>query len=371
MNSIQALHSFGQSIWLDSISRSLIVSGELQRFIDKGVTGVTSNPSIFQKAIGESAGYDGLISDILKAHPRIDVYDLYEKLAVEDIQMAADVLRPVYDASQGTDGFVSLEVAPDLAALTEKTISEARRLWNAVSRPNLMIKVPATPEGIPAVEALIASGININATLIFSLQQYDDVARAYIRGLAASAQPSKVASVASFFVSRIDTAIDKALEASASATAVAADAGSEPLKLRGRAAVACSKMVYRRFNEIFYSPTFKPQADRGGKVQKLVWGSTGTKNPQYSDVLYVEEIIGPGTINTLPTATLNAFLDHGKPRLSITEQVDQAEKDLSGLKKWKIDLDAVTDQLMKEGVASFTQAYEQMIASIKGKINAR
>jgi transaldolase len=358
MNSIQALHSYGQSIWLDSISRNLITGGELQRFIDKGVTGVTSNPSIFQKAIGESADYDGLIKAILKSQPHIDVYDLYEKLAVEDIQMAADVLRPVYDASKGTDGFVSLEVAPDLAALTEKTISEARRLWKVVARPNLMIKVPATPEGIPAVEALIAAGVNVNATLIFSLQQYDDVARAYIRGLAANPAPGKVASVASFFVSRIDTAIDKALD-------TAAD--PEALKLRGKAAVACSKMVYRRFNEIFYSPTFKSQAARGGKVQKLVWGSTGTKNPKYSDVLYVEEIIGPDTINTLPTGTLNAYLDHGKPRLSLPEQVDQAEKDLFALKKWKIDLDAVTAQLMKEGVASFTQAYTQMIASIKGK----
>jgi transaldolase len=367
MNSIQNLHGYGQSIWLDSISRSLLTGGELKRFVDKGVTGVTSNPSIFQKAIGESADYDSLIKGILKAQPQIDVYSLYEKLAVEDIQMAADVLRPVYDASQGTDGFVSLEVAPDLAAMTDKTISEARRLWKLVARPNLMIKVPATPEGMPAIEALIASGININATLIFSLQQYDDVARAYIRGLAASPAPGKVASVASFFVSRIDTAIDKLLEKAAAAAAAPAAGDQEALKLRGKAAVACTKMVYRRFNEIFYSPTFKPQAARGGNVQKLVWGSTGTKNPQYSDVLYVEEIIGPDTINTLPTPTLNAFLDHGKPRLSVTEGVDLAEKQLSHLKKWRIDLDAVTTQLMKEGVASFTQAYNQMIASIKGK----
>ncbi|MBN1189560.1 MAG: transaldolase [Dehalococcoidales bacterium] len=358
MNSIQSLHGFGQSIWLDFISRGILSGGELKRLVDNGVTGVTSNPSIFQKAIGESTDYDSLISDILKAQPQIDVYALYEKMAVEDIQMAADVLRPAYDNSNGADGFVSLEVSPDLAAMTEKTVSEALRLWKLVDRPNLMIKVPATPEGIPAIEALIAAGVNVNATLIFSLQQYDDVARAYIRGLTSAAEPVKVASVASFFVSRIDTAVDKALEK---------NAGAEALKLRGRTAVACAKMIFRRFNDIFYGPDFMSQAARGGRVQKLVWGSTGTKNPQYSDVLYVEEIIGPDTINTLPMATLNAFLDHGKPRLSITGGVDEAENRLSGLKKWGIDLDAVTDQLMKEGVTAFVQAYQQMIASLKSK----
>jgi transaldolase len=358
MNSIEALHSYGQSIWLDLISRGLLTSGELQRFLDKGVTGVTSNPSIFQKSICESADYDRPIQDILKAQPRIDVLSLYEKLVVEDIQGAADVLRPIYDATKGTDGFVSLEVAPNLAALTEKTISEAQRLWKLVGRPNLMIKVPATPEGIPAIEALIAGGINVNATLIFSLQQYDDVARAYIRGLEKNPEPVKVASVASFFVSRIDTTIDKALEKNGT---------PEALALRGKAAVACAKMVYRRCKEIFYGASFKAQTSRGAKVQKLVWGSTGTKNPKYSDVIYVEEIIGPDTINTIPMGTLNAFLEHGKPRLSLTEDVEGAENALAALKKVKVDLDAVTDQLLREGVTAFVQAYDQLIDSLRGR----
>jgi transaldolase len=358
MNSIEALHTYGQSIWLDLISRGLLTSGELQRFIDKGVTGVTSNPSIFQKSICESADYDRPIQEILKAQPRIDVLSLYEKLVVEDIQRAADVLSPIYDVTKGTDGFVSLEVAPNLAALTAKTISEAQRLWKLVARPNLMIKVPATPEGIPAIEALIAGGINVNATLIFSLQQYDDVARAYIRGLEKNPEPVKVASVASFFVSRIDTTIDKALEK---------NGDPEALELRGKAAVACAKMVYRRCKEIFYGASFKAQTSRGAKVQKLVWGSTGTKNPKYSDVIYVEEIIGPDTINTIPMGTLKAFLEHGKPRLSLTENVELAEKALADLKKVKIDLDAVTDQLLKEGVTAFVQAYDQLIDSLKGR----
>ena len=283
---------------------------------------------------------------------------LYEKLAVEDIQGAADALRPVYNSSQGTDGFVSLEVSPHLSTQTAETIKDAQRLWKRVGRPNLMIKVPATPEGIPAIETLTAQGINVNATLIFSSKQYEDAAMAYIRGLEKNKSPRQVASVASFFVSRIDTAIDKALD----------KAGSpEALALRGKAAVGCSKMVYRRLNEIFYGKPFATQKARGGKVQKLVWGSTGTKNPKYSDVLYVEGIVGPDTINTIPMATLKAFLDHGKARLSITERVEEAEKSLAALKKFNIDLNAVTDQLLKEGVVAFVQAYDQMIDSLRGR----
>ena len=310
MNSIQTLHSYGQSIWLDFISRSLLTSGELKRLIDEGVSGVTSNPSIFQKSICETGDYDSAIREILKSHPRIDVSSLYEKLAIEDIQMAADTLLPVYDSSGGKDGYVSLEVSPHLANLTEGTISEAQRLWKLVGRPNLMIKVPATPAGMPAIEALIAQGINVNATLIFSLKQYEDTARAYIRGLERNPDPTKVASVASFFVSRIDTAIDKALEKSGV---------PEALTLSGKAAVASARMVYRSFTKIFYGTAFEKPRDHGLKVQKLVWGSTATKNPKYADVLYVEEIIGPDTINTIPMATLNAFLNHGRARLSVTE----------------------------------------------------
>jgi transaldolase len=358
MNSIQALRIHGQSIWLDFISRSLLSSGELKRLIDKGVTGLTSNPSIFQKSICETADYDDAISSILKSQPKIGIPALYEEMAMADIQMAADALRPVFDSTAGTDGFVSLEVSPHLATLTENTISEAQRLWKSVGRPNLLIKVPATPEGIPAIEALIAQGINVNATLIFSIAQYTDVAQAYIRGLEKNPQPPNVASVASFFLSRIDTAVDKALE----------KVGTPPaLILRGKAAVASAKIAYQQFNEIFRGSPFEKQKSRGGRVQKLVWGSTGTKNPKYSDVIYVEEIIGPDTINTIPLATLSAFLEHGKVRESLTENIEEARNTFSSLKRFNIDLTAVTDQLLKDGVLAFAQAYDQMLDSLKGR----
>jgi transaldolase len=362
MNPIQSLQKYGQSIWLDLISRSLLTSGELKKLIDQGVTGVTSNPSIFQKSICETNDYDNAINDILKSQPGIDVSSLYEKLALEDIRMAANVLRPIYDSSGGTDGFVSLEVSPHLSALTESTISEAQRLWKLVDRPNLMIKVPATPEGVPAIEALIAQGINVNATLIFSVSQYNDVVFAYIRGLEGNPDPQHVASVASFFVSRIDTMVDKALEKSGS---------PEAPGLMGKAAVACAKIAYRKFNEVFYARPFETQKIRGGRVQKLVWGSTGTKNPKYSDVLYVEEIIGADTINTIPLTTLKAFLDHGKPRLSILEEVQEAENNLNALGKININLNAVTAQLLNEGVLAFTQAYDQMLDSLRGRCEIR
>ncbi len=358
MNNIQSLQSLGQSIWLDLISRSLLTSGELKSLIDQGVTGVTSNPSIFQKSICDTQDYDAAISEILKSQPTVDVNYLYEHLAFPDIQAAADLLRPIYESSHGTDGFVSLAVSPRLSAMTESTISEAQRLWKAVDRPNLMIKVPATPEGIPAVEALTAEGINVNATLIFSLSQYDAVAYAYIRGLAANPAPDKVASVASFFVSRIDTAVDKLLD-KAPKTAAAA--------LKGKIAVACAKMVHQRLNSIFYETPFDMQRKRGARVQKIVWGSTGTKNPAYSDVLYVEEIIGPDTINTIPMATLKAFLNHGRARPSLMEDVKEAEQNLAALPGLGINLNAVTDQLLKEGVAAFVQAYDQMLESLRGR----
>lgn len=360
MNTIQALQTYGQSIWLDFISRSLLTGGELEHLIEEGVTGVTSNPSIFQKSIGETHDYDSTINSLMKSQPQIDVSTLYEKLAIEDIQKAADILLPVYISTNGTDGYVSLEVSPHLSALTETTINEAKRLWELVNRPNLMIKVPATPEGIPAIEDLIAQGINVNATLIFSVSQYESVAHAYIRGLEKNPNPRRVASVASFFVSRIDTMIDRALEKAGT---------TEALELRGKAAVASARVVYQHFKEIFYNTTFENQKARGGKVQKLVWGSTGTKNPEYSDIIYVEEIIGPDTINTIPMATLNAFLDHGHPRLSLAENTDVAQNLLTNLNKFDIDLAAVTDQLLKDGVQAFVQAYDRMLDSLKARYN--
>jgi transaldolase len=356
MNSIQSLQTLGQSIWLDYISRSLLTSGELSRFISLGVTGVTSNPSIFQKSFCETGDYDSAIKAIVKSKPNIDTPSLYERLAIEDIQTAANLLLPIYNSTSGTDGFVSFEVSPHLSNSTQDTILEARRLWKLINQPNLMIKVPATPEGIPAIEVLISEGINVNATLIFSLAQYDSVAMAYIRGLNKNPHPEKTASVASFFISRIDTAIDKLLE----------KAGTpEASNLSGKSAIACAKIVYRRLNEIFYGPLFEQQHKLGANVQKIVWGSTGTKNPKYSDVIYVEEIIGRDTTNTIPMNTLKAFIDHGKPRLSLMENVKQSESDLAKLKNFNIDLNQVTDQLLKEGVLAFVQAYDQLITSLK------
>ncbi len=358
MNSVQALHSQGQSIWLDFISRSLLESGELKRLVDEGVTGVTSNPSIFQKSICETHDYDDAVAEVQKSQRQVDIPQFYEKLAIRDIQQACDVLLPVYNSTDGVDGFVSFEVSPRLAYMTAKTISEAERLWNLVNRPNLFIKVPATREGIPAIESLTVEGINVNATLIFSLKQYQEVAYAYIRGLEANANPGGVTSVASFFVSRIDTAVDKLLEKNGS---------PEALEIQGRIAVDYAKMVYRRLKEIFYDIPFDTQRARGARVQRLVWGSTGTKNPRYSDVIYVEKIIGPDTINTVPMATLKAFLDHGQVSQSLLEDVDEAEKEISSLKKFGISLDTVTDQLEKDGVQAFAQSYDQMLESLTGR----
>lgn len=358
MNSIQALKSLGQSIWLDFISRNLIVSGELKNLIDQGVTGVTSNPSIFQKSICETSDYDAAISSIINSTPGIDIPSLYEKMAIEDIQSAADILLPVYESTNGTDGFVSLEVSPHLSALTKNTVEEALRLWKQVNRPNLMIKVPATPEGISAIDTLIAESVNVNATLIFSLAQYESVAMAFIRGLESNPAPDRVASVASFFVSRIDTMVDKALQNTGDPQAI---------NMQGKAAIACSKMVYKRFGEIFYGEQFAAQRNRGARVQKIVWGSTGTKNPRYSDVLYVDELIGPDTINTLPMATLKAFLDHGRVQPTLTTNVEEARQYLQDLSRFGVDLTAVTDQLLKDGVQAFVQAYDQMLDSLKGR----
>src|SRR5688572_12799531 len=285
MNPLKELLAQGQSIWLDYMRRNLIRTGELKRLIgEDGIRGVTSNPTIFEKAMAGSTDYDDAIRAILAGEPKIDVGSLYERLAVEDIQMAADILRPVYDETGGADGFVSLEVSPHLAHDTQGTIAEAKRLRATVDRPNVMIKVPATPEGIPAIETLTAEGVNINVTLMFSMAHYEAVARAYVQGLERCADPSKVASVASFFVSRVDTVADKALEAIGTHEAKA---------LLGKIAIANSKVVYRRFLEIFHGEGFASLRQRGARVQRPLWASTGTKNPAYSDVLYVENLIGP------------------------------------------------------------------------------
>jgi transaldolase len=328
---------------------------------DDGVRGVTSNPSIFQKAIEGGDAYDAAVGDLLRRDPDISTVALYEALAIEDIQTAADVLRPVWNDSEGEDGYVSLEVSPHLARDTDGTVAEARRLWEAVDRPNLMIKVPATPEGIPAIEQLIGDGINVNATLIFSLAHYEDVACAYVRGLEACNEPGRVASVASFFVSRVDTRVDAALEALGT---------EEALGLRGKAAVANARLAYRRFEEIFRTEEFDALAQRGARVQRPLWASTSTKNPSYRDVIYVEELIGRDTVNTLPVATLEAFRDHGVPRVSIAEDLEGAQATFARLADLGIDLDAVTEQLQEDGVAAFADAFDQLLAALEGAKNS-
>ncbi|MFQ5949025.1 MAG: transaldolase, partial [Acidimicrobiia bacterium] len=333
MNALAALHQQGQSVWLDYIRRSLIESGDLDRLVADGLRGVTSNPSIFEKAITGSSDYDGDLVALLDADPHADAVALYERLAVTDIQQAADALRPVFDASEGGDGHVSLEVSPHLARDTEGTISEAHRLWETVGRPNLMIKVPATAEGAPAIETLIEEGINVNVTLIFSLDHYEAIAEAYLRGLERSADPSRVASVASFFVSRVDTAVDRILDD---------DGGPEALGLRGTIAVANARLAYRRFQELF-NERFADLKRRGARPQRLLWASTGTKNPAYSDVMYIEELVGADTVNTVPPATLEAFRDHGSVRgATIAEDVAGAEAAVERLSALGVDLGATT-----------------------------
>jgi transaldolase / glucose-6-phosphate isomerase len=324
MNPVKTLENHGQSVWLDFLARGFVAKGDLKKLIEEdGVKGVTSNPSIFEKAIGSSDEYDGAIGNALKKGDR-PVAELFEHLAVEDIQHAADVLRPVYDRLDGKDGFVSLEVSPYLAMDTKGTIAEAQRLWKEVRRKNLMVKVPATPEGLPAIQQLIGEGISINITLLFSQQVYREVAEAYLKGLekyvAGGGDPSHIASVASFFVSRIDSAVDKQLDEK---IAKANDPTEKErlASLKGKVAIANAKLAYQDYKRIFAGPRWDKLAAKGAKPQRLLWASTGTKNKDYSDVLYVEELIGPDTVNTVPPATLDAFRDHGKVRDSLVENV--------------------------------------------------
>ena len=360
MNPLKELLNHGQSVWLDFISRQLIRSGELKRLLEEdGLRGVTSNPTIFEKAIGGSADYDDTLREMLAANPKTPVGQLYERVAIEDIQAAADVLRPVYDETGGDDGYVSLEVSPHLARDTEATIAEAKRLNASVNRPNVMIKVPATAEGIPAIEELIAGGINVNVTLMFSMAHYEAVAQAYTKGLERCADPAKVASVASFFVSRVDTMVDRELERLGT---------PEAKSLLGRIAVANSKVVYQRFREIFHGEGFVALRQRGARVQRPLWASTGTKNPNYSDVLYVENLIGPETVNTLPVDTLNAFKDHGQVRgEAVRENLEEASAALARLQEIGIDLNASAQKLQDDGVAAFATSFDSLMSTLKEK----
>ncbi|HXI04946.1 MAG: bifunctional transaldolase/phosoglucose isomerase [Bradyrhizobium sp.] len=370
MNPVKALETHGQAVWLDFLARGFVAKGDLKSLIDRdGVKGVTSNPAIFEKAIGSSDEYDGDIAKALK-HGDRSVADLFEAVAVEDIQDAADVLRPVYDATDGCDGFVSLEVSPYLANDTKGTVAEAKRLWKDVGRKNLMVKVPATDEGLPAIEALIAQGISINITLLFSQQVYREVAEAYLAGLekyvAGGGDPSHVASVASFFVSRIDSAVDKQLDEK---IAKANDPSEKErlAALKGKVAIANAKMAYQDYRKIFAGPRWEKLAEKGAKPQRLLWASTGTKNKDYSDVLYVEELIGPNTVNTVPPATLDAFRDHGKLRDSLEENVEEAGRVLDELERSGISLDAITAELVVDGVKLFADAADKLYGAVAHK----
>jgi len=365
MKPTDALRDHGQSLWLDYIRRSLMTSGQLQRLIDEdNLRGMTSNPSIFQKAIGGTEEYDDDLQALIEQDPDADATDLYEQIAIADIQRAADIMRPVFDET-GTDGLVSLEVSPHLARDTEGTIEEARRLWAAVDRPNLMIKVPATEEGIPAIEQLISEGINVNITLMFSMDHYEATAAAYIRGLERRVEngddPTGIHSVASFFISRVSRKIDAAFEA------MEPDVDFHG----GDVAIANAKVVYQRFKEIFYGDRFAALRDRGALVQRPLWASTSTKNPDYSDVLYVDELIGPDTVNTIPPHTLDAFRDHGTVRgNTVEEDLPRAEQILSALADLGIDLDTVTETLQEEGIDKFVQPFDDLLATIDEKRQA-
>ncbi|MGE5159413.1 MAG: bifunctional transaldolase/phosoglucose isomerase, partial [Gemmatimonas sp.] len=370
MNPVKALENHGQAVWLDFLARGFVDKGELKKLIEEdGVKGVTSNPSIFEKAIGSSDEYDGAIGKALR-HGDRPITELFEELAVADIQRAADVLRPVYDDLHGKDGFVSLEVSPYLATDTKGTIAEARRLWKDVRRKNLMIKVPATPEGLPAIEHLISEGISVNITLLFSQKVYLQVAEAYLAGLekyvAGGGDPSHIASVASFFVSRIDTMVDKQLDEK---IAKANDPSEKErlASLKGKVAIANAKLAYQDYKKLIADARWQKLAAQGAKPQRLLWASTGTKNKAYSDVLYVEELIGPDTINTMPPATLDAFRDHGKLRESLEEDIDEARQVLAELERSGISLDAITAELVKDGVRLFADSADKLYGAVAHK----
>ena len=359
MNRISQLHDLGQSIWLDYIERGMLKSGELVKLVGAGLRGVTSNPTIFQQAISSSRAYDDDLR--LLAEDGKDAKAIFEELAVADIQAAADILRPVYDAANRSDGFVSIEVAPDLAFDVQATIAEARRLHAAVDRPNVLIKVPATQPGLEAIRRLIADGININVTLIFALDRYAGVMDAFLSGLEDRRSQGKaidhIASVASFFVSRVDSNVDSRLDK--------LDRGQQSAALKGQIAVANAKMAYRQFQQVFSGPRWTALHDAGAQVQRPLWASTSTKNPAYPELLYVETLVGPHTVNTMPPATLTAFRYHGVVRRTVDQDVDLAEQALEAVEALGISMQEVTSELEKEGVQKFIDSYEQLLGSIE------
>jgi transaldolase len=356
---LRKLQETGQSVWVDSLSRDDIQNGDLQRMMDDGVLGVTSNPTIFQQAIAQSELYDEELQELAKETD--DPKEIFRRIAVRDIRDACDIFMPVYERTERKDGYVSLEVAPELAHDTEGTVTRAKLLSEMIDRPNLLVKIPATREGMPAIEETIASGVSVNITLIFSLERYRDVARAYIRGLQrlveGGGDPSKVASVASFFVSRVDTETDRRLE----------EVGREDLK--GRLAIDNAKIVYQEFKKIFSAPKWESLESSGATKQRPLWASTSTKNPEYKGTIYVDNLIGPDTVNTMPLSTLEATMNHAEVRLTLEEGVDEARRLFEELREAGVDYDDVTGVLEKEGVQKFTDRYNELMEEIEQKSN--
>lgn len=366
---LQALHDAGQSLWLDYIDRPMLHNGELARRIrDDVLTGMTSNPAIFEKALAQGTAYDAHVSAMTGDR---SAWQLFEELASTDVRTACELFRGVYDATAGLDGYVSLEVSPNVANDAEGTIREARHLWALVDRPNVMIKVPGTPAGCTALRQLVADGINVNVTLLFAVDAYAQVVESYLAGLEARAATGAplgaVASVASFFVSRVDTEIDKRLDAQVASGMLSADAATQ---IKGKAAVANAKLAYRLFTERFSGPRWASLAARGARVQRPLWASTSTKNPSYRDVIYVEELVGPQTVNTLPPATLEAFRDHGEVRRTIDTGLPEAERALMAVEECGISVRDVTDQLLGEGLAAFQKSFDTLLGGLEAKATA-
>ncbi len=361
-NALQDLLGLGQSIWYDYIRRDLMADGELARLIETdGLRGMTSNPTIFDKAISETSLYDEAILESLRRSPGLEATDLFYELAIEDIRLAADAFLATYEETKARDGYVSLEVSPTLARETEASVTEAHSLFERVARPNLMIKIPATLEGLQAIETLIADGVNVNVTLLFSVERYKAVLEAYLRGLErrvdAGLPIDRIASVASFFVSRVDTAVDKQLS----------QGDAKAQTLMGKTAIANAKLAYAHYQQVIASDRFNRLSRAGAQPQRLLWASTGTKNPSYSDVLYVESLIGPDTVNTLPPATYGAFKDHGRAVVTLGDGMDEARAVIAALPQQGIDLNAVTDRLETDGVKAFADSFAHLVEDLDAK----
>ncbi|AHG90404.1 Transaldolase [Gemmatirosa kalamazoonensis] len=369
-NRLQQLHAAGVSIWLDYIDRTMLFNGDLERRIrDEALTGMTSNPTIFEKAMAEGEAYDKQLSS---AESGLSPWELFELVETEDVRRACDLFAPVYDATKGADGMVSIEVSPGVANDSQATVEEAKRLWRAVERPNVMIKVPGTETGAVAVRELITEGINVNITLLFSVDAHRRVIDAYLDALDARAAAGKpvdgIASVASFFVSRVDTLVDKKLDALIATLPEDRRAHAESLK--GKAAIANAKMAYRLFQQKFSGPRWDALAAKGARVQRPLWASTSTKNKAYRDVMYVEQLIGPDTVNTMPPATIDAFADHGVVARTVDADLDAAERVLADLTALGIDMRQVTDQLLEEGITSFQKSFDGLLGGIEKKVSS-